>query len=90
MKMARDYLCDHVTPKKELYKPFVALAMRSNARMCIIPIQDYLGYDNTCRMNKPSTVGTNWRWRVQEKELTEELQKEILHTTKTFGRMNWN
>lgn len=89
-KMARDYLCDHVTPKKELYKPFVALAMRSNARMCIIPIQDYLGYDNTCRMNKPSTVGTNWRWRVQEKELTEELQKEILHTTKTFGRMNWN
>ena len=89
-KMARDYLCDHVTPKKELYKPFVALAMRSNASMCIIPIQDYLGYDNTCRMNKPSTVGTNWRWRVQEKELTEELQKEILHTTKTFGRMNWN
>ena len=89
-KMARDYLCDHVTSKKELYKPFVALAMRSNARMCIIPIQDYLGYDNTCRMNKPSTVGTNWRWRVQEKELTEELQKEILHTTKTFGRMNWN
>ena len=89
-KMARDYLCDHVTPKKELYKPFVALAMRSNARMWIIPIQDYLGYDNTCRMNKPSTVGTNWRWRVQEKELTEELQKEILHTTKTFGRMNWN
>ena len=89
-KMARDYLCDHVTPKKELYKPFVALAMRSNARMCIIPIQDYLGYDNTGRMNKPSTVGTNWRWRVQEKELTEELQKEILHTTKTFGRMNWN
>ena len=89
-KMARDYLCDHVTPKKELYKPFVALAMRSNARMCIIPIQDYLGYDNTCRMNKPSTVGTNWRWRVQEKELTEKLQKEILHTTKTFGRMNWN
>ena len=89
-KMARDYLCDHVTPKKELYKPFVALAMRSNARMCIIPIQDYLGYDNTCRMNKPSTVGTNWRWRVQEKELTEELQKEILHTTKTFGRINWN
>lgn len=89
-KMARDYLCDHVAPKKELYKPFVALAMRSNARMCIIPIQDYLGCDNTCRMNKPSTVGTNWRWRVQEKELTEELQKEILHTTKTFGRMNWN
>ncbi|MGN0399699.1 MAG: 4-alpha-glucanotransferase [Blautia sp.] len=89
-KMARDYLCDHMTPKKELYKPFVALAMRSNARMCIIPIQDYLGYDNTCRMNKPSTVGTNWRWRVQEKELTEELQKDILHTTKTFGRMNWN
>ncbi len=88
-QMARDYLCDHFTPEKLLYKSFVALAMRSSAKTCIIPLQDYLGYDNTCRINKPSTVGINWRWRLTERELTKELQKEILAVTKRYGRMNW-
>ncbi len=89
-QMVRDYLCDQYTPKKLLYKSLIGLVMRSNSRMCIIPIQDYLGRDNTCRMNKPSTVGTNWRWRLTEADLTEELKNEILYTTKRFGRMNWN
>lgn len=89
-QMARNYLCDHYTPDNMLYKSFIAAAMRSNAKTCIIPIQDYLGYDNSCRMNKPSTVGTNWRWRLVPGELTDELQKEILANTKLFGRMNWD
>lgn len=89
-QMARNYLCDHYTPADKLYPSFIAAVMRSNAKTCIIPIQDYLGYDNSCRMNKPSTVGTNWRWRLVPGELTEKLQKEILANTKLFGRMNWN
>ncbi len=88
-QMARDYLCDHFTPEKLLYKSFVALAMRSNAKTCIIPLQDYLGYDNACRINKPSTVGINWRWRLTQSELSEELKEEILAVTKRYGRMNW-
>ena len=88
-KMARDYLMDQYTPKEELYKSFIGLVMRSSAKTCIIPMQDYLGYDNSCRMNKPSTVGINWRWRLTEEELTEELQAEILRITKLYGRMNW-
>lgn len=88
--MAREYLCDKYTPKKWLYKSFISLVMRSNAKTCIIPMQDYLGYDNKCRMNKPSTVGINWRWRLTGEELTPELQEEILHITKMYGRMNWN
>ena len=87
VQMARDYLCDQRTPKEELYKVFAALVMRSNARTCIIPIQDYLGSDNKSRMNKPSTIGTNWRWRLKEGELTDALQAEILKTTRLFGRM---
>lgn len=87
---ARDYLCDHYTPKKWLHRSFVALAMRSNARTCIIPIQDYLGMNNKSRINQPSTIGTNWRWRLTVENLSEELQEEILKTTKIYGRMNWN
>ena len=88
--LARNYLCDHYTPKEELYKCFISLVMRSNSKTCIIPMQDYLGYDNASRINKPSTVGNNWKWRLTEGELTEELQQEILHLTKRYGRMNWD
>ena len=64
--------------------------MRSNSKICIIPMQDYLGYDNASRINKPSTVGNNWKWRLTREELTEELQQEILSLTKRYGRMNWD
>lgn len=88
-QMAREYLCDQHTPKKYLHKSFISLVMRSSAKTCIIPMQDYLGMDDRCRMNKPSTVGTNWRWRLTKEDLTEELQKEMLKLAKRYGRMNW-
>ncbi len=88
-QMARDYLCDHLTPDEEIYRPFIALIMRSRAKACIIPLQDYLGDDNRSRINKPSTVGTNWRWRVTEKQLSAKLQEEIRRTSMRYGRMNW-
>lgn len=88
--LARDYLCDHHTPKEALYKSFISLVMRSNAKTCIIPMQDYMGLDNECRTNKPSTVGINWRWRLKKEDLSGELQKEILSVTKRYGRTNQN
>ncbi|MBQ8638401.1 MAG: 4-alpha-glucanotransferase [Lachnospiraceae bacterium] len=88
-KLAREYLCDFTTPIKNLHKSFVSLVMRSKANLCIIPIQDYLGLGNEARINQPSTVGKNWKWRVTEKQLGEELQQEILAVTKRYGRMNW-
>ena len=87
--MARKYLCDERTPKKYLYKSFISLAMRSVAKYCIIPMQDYLGLDNKSRTNQPSTIGTNWRWRVTEAQLSDELKQEIRETTIRYGRMNW-
>ncbi len=89
-RMARDYLCDQHTPKEELYKSFISLVMRSSAKLCIIPMQDYLGLDNSSRMNRPSTVGTNWLWRVKTEQLSRELQEEIRGITVRYGRMNWN
>jgi len=86
---ARNYLCDPYTPNAELYRPFIALVMRSASKSCIIPMQDWLGLDNTARTNKPSTLGINWRWRVSEEQLSDELKKEILTFTKRYGRMNW-
>ncbi len=86
-KLARDYLCDHHTPVRLLHKSLIALAMRSVAKTCIIPLQDYLGLGAQARMNTPSTLGGNWRWRVTEEQLSEELQKEIYAMTAMYGRL---
>ena len=87
--MVRDYLYDYATPEEQLYKSLIALVLRSAAATCIIPMQDWLGLDNSARINKPSTVGENWRWRLKKTQLTKKLQKEICRMTTRYGRMNW-
>jgi len=89
-QMARDYLCDQHTPAEELYKSFIALVMRSRSDLCIIPMQDYLGLDNQSRMNQPSTLGKNWKWRLVKGDLSDELKEEILAITRRYGQMNQN
>ena len=88
--MIRDYLCDHKSPNYLMYKHLIALALRSCAKICIIPLQDWLGLDNSARMNTPGTVDVNWRWRLQPGQIPEELDDEILIFTKCFGRANWD
>ena len=88
-KLARDYMCDQYTPENELYKSLISLIMRSSAKLCVVPMQDYLGLGNNCRMNTPSTVGKNWKWRVNSRQLSLKLQKEIQEMALRYGRMNW-
>lgn len=85
-KMAREYLCDMYTPENELHKTFISLVMRSRANVCIIPMQDWLGLDDKARMNKPSTVGENWKWRMLQKDITKDLSAKIRHITEMYGR----
>ena len=67
----------------------IALILRSAAARCIVPMQDWLGLDNSARINQPSTVGQNWRWRLKKTQLTKKLQKEICLLTTRYGRKNW-
>lgn len=85
-QMAREYLCDECTPDSQLYKSFIGLIMRSKANLCIIPMQDYLGLDDQSRMNQPSTVGENWKWRMTHADLSQELCKEVKRLTQIYGR----
>lgn len=84
----RNYLCDKYTPDSEIYLPIIGTVMRSRAKLCIIPIQDYLGYDSRSRMNKPSTTGGNWIWRLSKNDLTQDLRKQIREITRLTGRAN--
>ena len=89
-KLVRTYLNDPKLTEKELYRAFINMTMASCARTCIVPIQDWLGLDNTCRMNQPGTVGKNWRWRLAPGQVTEELGETMLTLAKRYGRANWD
>lgn len=72
--------------KDSIYWEFIRAAHSSVAATCIIPIQDYLGLGKEARINTPSTLGNNWKWRLTKGEITGELTKKISSITKLYGR----
>jgi len=80
------YLNNDGKDSDNIHWEFIRLAMQSVADICIIPIQDYLGLGSEGRINIPSTVGSNWRWRLLEGEITDELLMKIKEITFLYGR----
>jgi 4-alpha-glucanotransferase len=85
---AMDYMNNSRTPIEEMHWDFIRLAMFSTANTCIIPVQDYMGLGAEARMNFPSTLGTNWKWRMSAEMLSEDLIKEIYHLSKLSERLS--
>ena len=91
---AMEYMNNAGTPDEEKYWDFVRLAMMSSANTCITPLQDYLGLDKEARINKPSTLGGNWEWRMDADMLSEEMVEKIYRLTRISSRLpevvaNW-
>lgn len=82
----RAYLCDKYTPDNEIAIPFISRIMQSNAKLCIIPLQDYMKTGRESRINTPQTVGNNWRWRIGRNDLSAELCQLVRSVTKLYGR----
>ena len=85
-EMLRDYIHDYTTSDRSLHWSVICRVMGSPARICMIPMQDYLGLDNTCRINTPSTLGTNWKWRLLDGEFTSDLQNKIKKLVRIYQR----
>lgn len=85
-ELAMDYLDLDPERDTDIHWKFIRLALSSVADLAVIPVQDYLGLGNEARINKPSTVGDNWKWRLLENEITDELMEKIQKVTKTYGR----
>ena len=66
--------------------PMIYGALRSVARLAILPMQDILALDSTGRMNTPGKSQGNWQWRLQEGELTDDLAERCHTLNKLFGR----
>lgn len=65
------------TPER-FAKTLTEIAMASSAGLAVVPVQDLMGLDNTCRMNHPGTNGGNWCWRLKK-----------LPSASVFGRLKY-
>ena len=81
------YLNSNSKDNKDICWDVICLAQQSVSDMCIIPIQDYLGLGSEARINVPSTVGLNWKWRLLPGDIDNELLNEIYNITKVYGRI---
>ena len=65
---------------------FIRGIWSSVANVAIAPMQDFLNKGNESRMNLPSTLGGNWKWRAIKSELNDNLANEIFKFSKMYGR----
>lgn len=80
------YIGREILDEGELVKEIIRMAQASTANTCIIPLQDYLGLGNEARINTPSVLGNNWKWRVAEGQMDSILSEYIESFTKVYGR----
>ncbi len=85
-QFAVNYLGNKWTPQKEVHWDYIRLALQSAAKLAIIPVQDYLGLGTEARINEPSTLGKNWRWRMKQGDLTKEIVEQCQKMARWYGR----
>ena len=61
-------------------------AMASVADTVIFQMQDFLGLDNSARINTPATCCNNWQWRIGEGCINDWLAKIIREYTELYYR----
>ncbi|MGC9341888.1 MAG: malto-oligosyltrehalose synthase, partial [Bacteroidales bacterium] len=85
LKRFENYTGNKLT-NNNCHQEMIRIAYSSVAKIAIIPMQDWLGLNETARMNFPSTTEGNWKWKLSEGQAGKKLQKEIRKMVKTFGR----
>lgn len=85
LKYAMEYL--GVTEKNEIPDAVLRTAYASVSAMAIFQVQDILGLGNEARMNTPSTVGNNWKWRMAKGCLKKQHAKKLYKLAEFYARL---
>ncbi len=72
---------------KDVAWNYIRTGMASVADTAIFPIQDYLGLGREAKINSPSTIGDNWKWRLIPGKLTDELASRMYEVAQTYYRL---
>ena len=67
---------------------FIRGAWSSVGQVSIAQMQDFLELGSEARMNIPSTIGENWKWRMKPGILNKVLSSRIYTMTKLYGRLD--
>lgn len=84
-KNLRQYLNRTLT-EKNAANQLVRLAMSSVGKLCVIPMQDFLGLGKEAIMNVPSTANGNWLWRLEPGKTDARLAKKIKEMAIVYDR----
>lgn len=84
LKYAYQYL--GVDNKKDIPSAVLRAAYASVSAIAIFQVQDILEIGNESRMNTPSTVGDNWKWRLTKGALTKKKAKELKKLAEFYAR----
>lgn len=83
-EMCRRYLKPMLFEK--LNKAFIRELYKSSAGLAVVPMQDVIGLDDRARMNIPSTLGGNWKWRALKKQISPKYAEMMKDFAKTYYR----
>jgi len=72
--------------EQTIHLDLVRLALNSQARLAVVPMQDFLGLGSDSRLNRPGTTANNWRWRATEAQLSAEFCRSIADLIKETAR----
>lgn len=86
VKFAKEYL--NLTEEEGYNWGMMRAAWSSVADMAIVPFQDLLGLGSEARINIPSTLGENWKWRATDDQITEKLAAKLYKYMEMYGRIN--
>jgi len=59
--------------EQTIHLDMIRLAFSSAADLAVAPMQDYLGLGSGARLNVPGTTLNNWRWRMEESQLSAQV-----------------
>lgn len=85
-ELAYMYSYLNIDSKEEISDALVRAAYASIADVVILQMQDVLQLGSEARMNQPSTIGVNWKWRFSDKLLPEERRNWIRTQTALYRR----
>lgn len=85
VKFMREYL--RIDDSDSFNWSLIKAAMATSADTVILQMQDFLGLDNSARINIPSTLGGNWQWRISENCCNDWLAKIIYDCTNIYFRL---
>ena len=83
-RFVKEYL--GVRRAAELPKAFIDIAWKSTADMAMTTMQELCGFGTEARINVPSTVGNNWRWRTLDSDFTAESAEYLNRLTEICNR----